>query len=376
MKMEFENIRNKKLEKYLESVSKEIGKREFSFGIYKHNDKKNGKDVYIINGSKESYFAEKQIQNNIRYTYSVKQSDRDLIVPQLKSVLKDNFSKYIIKVDIESFYESIDRSRLIHKLNENPVLSLSTRKLIAKLLRDYGDVSGHSNGIPRGVGVSAYLSELYLKEFDRKVKEIDGLIYFSRYVDDIVIVLSPDYDGNINKFFNKLNAFLLEDGLKLKDEKSELLDFSKGVRDFSFDYLGYKFKKVGKVFKLAISDNRSQKYKLRIRSVLDRYNKNRVKQPIKAKKELYMRLGYLTSNTKLSNNKGNALVGIYHSNKWVDDESFLRSLDSFLQGNSRSILDASVRDKISKYSFERGFKERRYRFYSPNNLRNIVKVWA
>lgn len=155
MKRHYKKIKQNEIEMHLDNVSKKINSKKFSFHIKKLCYQKNSKDVYITNGDAASFFAEKQIQKNIKYTYSVKQADRDLIVPQLRSVLKDQFPKFIIKTDIESFYESIDRDLLIQKLNENPILSLSTRKQIAKLLRDYGKLTGHDKGIPRGIGVAS-----------------------------------------------------------------------------------------------------------------------------------------------------------------------------------------------------------------------------
>src|SRR5690606_33805227 len=126
-------------------------------------------------------------QKNIKYTYGVKQADRDLIVPQLRSILDNKFPKIILKTDIKSFYETIDRGLLLKKLNENSVLSLTTRKVIARLLESYEEESGAALGVPRGVGVSAYLAELYMQDFDSAIKSLPNLIYYARYVDDIVI---------------------------------------------------------------------------------------------------------------------------------------------------------------------------------------------
>jgi hypothetical protein len=367
--------KNEVIEQRLEAVSKSINSRKFSFNIEKLAYQKNDKDVFITKNDAASFFAEKQIQKNIKYTYSVKQADRDLIVPQLRSILQDDFPKFVIKTDIESFYETIDRDLLIAKLNENPILSLSTRKLIARLLREYEKVSGHDKGIPRGIGISAYLSELYLKEFDKKVENLDNLIYYARYVDDIVVVIAPKPDDKIEDYFKKLNGFINNEKLKLKREKSDWFTYPGEKQKIEFDYLGYHFDKHGGRFGLGISKKKKKKYEDRVLSSIEKYNKKSIKQPRKAKKELLLRLKFLTSNTALSNNKGNAIIGIYNSNKWATDLKFLSNLDSFLVGKSNLIKDPYVKQKVQKFSFSRGFKERAFCHFTPSQFETIVKLW-
>ncbi|WP_260295516.1 antiviral reverse transcriptase Drt3a [Sedimenticola hydrogenitrophicus] len=371
----YKTIKNEAIESCVDEISRRINTKRFSFNIKKLPYKKNDKDVYVTNDDADSFFAEKQIQENIKYTYVVKQADRDLIVPQLRSILSDRFPKFIIKTDIESFYESIDRNLLIKKLNKNPILSLSTRKLIGKLLRDYDNLTGQDKGIPRGIGISAYLSELYLKDFDQKIRAIKNLTYYSRYVDDIIVVIAPKSAETVDDYFEKINSLIKSDLLSLKNNKSEWFTYTGIETGFSFDYLGYKFKKNGKNFDLSISDKKKEKYKKRIKLTFEKYAKHSVKQPRKAKKELFMRLKFLTTNTSLTNNKGNAIIGIYNTNKWVTDTKFLGGLDDFLRGQSNTIPDAIVKQKVMRFSFLDGFVNRTFCRFSLKELETIVKAW-
>ncbi|MEJ1412735.1 MAG: antiviral reverse transcriptase Drt3a [Candidatus Sedimenticola sp. (ex Thyasira tokunagai)] len=375
MRNHYKISKNEAIKSRLEDLSIKINSSKFSFNIQMFPYKRNNKDVYVTNGNADTFFVEKQIQKNIKYTYGVKQEDRELIVPQLRSILNDKFPKFIIKTDIDSFYESIDRNLLINKLNENPILSLSTRKLISKLLRNYEELTGQDKGIPRGIGISAYLSELYLKEFDQKIRSIDNLIYYSRYVDDIIVIIAPKPNELIDHYFKKINLFIKKDRLFLKENKSALFSYTGVDTGFSFDYLGYKFKKQGRKFDLSISDKKKEKYKNRIKIAINKYMNHSVKQPLKAKKELFMRLKFLTTNTRLSNNKGNAIIGIYTTNKWVTDTKFLDNLDKFLDGQSRLIPDGNIRRKIKRFSFSVGFINRTFCSFSPKEFETIVKVW-
>ena len=375
MKRNYKRIKNEKIVFYMEDVSKVIGSKHFSFKVDKLPYKKNGKDVYRTGSDAASFFAEKQIQRNIKRTYSVKQADRDIIVPQLISILSDKVPKLVMKADIEAFYESIDRDLLVKKLNEKPVLSLSTRKLITKMFRKYEALSGEERGIPRGIGISAYLAELYLKTFDEEIKRIDNLIYYARYVDDIVIVVSIKSGEGEEAIKKKVSSLLDKEKLSLNQNKTDVFSCLNGSETFSFEYLGYKFNKAGAELKVSISDKKIEKYKSRISRSIDKFKKNSIKQPKKAKKELFLRLSFLTTNTSLSNNKGNAVVGVYNTNKWITETGPLVHLDNILKGRIASLKDEKIKQKASKFSFRKGFSERRYTRFTSKDLETIVKAW-
>lgn len=375
---EIKKRKNELIISHLEIISKEISSRNFNFPIEKAKKKVNGKDVFLTDSSVHSFFAEKQIQKNIKYTYRVKQADRDLIVPQLRSVLADNFPKIIIKTDIRSFYEKIDRALLLRKLNESPILSLTTRKIIAKLLGSYDKETGLTLGIPRGIGVSAYLSELYMKDFDSEVQKLPNLIYYARYVDDIVIVLAPEPGKETEDYLKFIKSLISKEKLTLNLDsgKTEIINYDLENRNFSFDYLGYKFKYCGESLKLELADKKVLKYNNRIAEVINTYKRNSKKQPKKARKELLLRLKFLTRNTKLSNNKGNAIVGIYNSNKWITNSECLKKFDHKLNGLSKSIENQGLRDRISKFSFKEGFDKRLFSNFNAKEFSTITRGWS
>lgn len=370
--------KNEIVSNHLKTVSKNISERKFEFSLSKSGKKVNGKDVFLTGSSVDSFFAEKQIQKNIKYTYGVKQADRDLIVPQLRSVLDNSFPKIILKTDIKSFYETIDRGVLLKKLNERPVLSLTTRKVIARLLESYKKESGATLGIPRGVGVSAYLSELYMKNFDSEIESLPNLIYYARYVDDIVVVLSPEPGKSSQDYLSLIESKVKKERLSLNrtGDKTKTFDFNLANSDFVFDYLGYKFKFSGGSIKLDLADKKRLKYNKRIADVINAYKRRSIKQPRKARKELLLRLKFLTYNTKLSNNKGNAVVGIYNSNRWITNSDFLQSLDNRLHGLANSINNQGLRSRICKFSFKEGFDERLFANFSAQEFSVITRVWS
>lgn len=363
----------------LSEVSSNITSRSYQFDVVRSPFQKNGKDVYLLDGTPESFFAEKQIQRNIKYTYKVKQNDRDIIIPQLKSCLSNNYPIHVIRTDIKSFYEKINPEILMDKLNKNAMLSLSSRKIIAKLLRSYKGLSGGVLGIPRGIGISAYLSELYLKEFDRKVRGLENLVYYARYVDDIILIVAPESIVSKEFYLDYVKSCLKEEDLEINDDKDKtsVFIFPDENSIFEFDYLGYKFKKKGMNVELSISDKKNNKYISKIDYCIDKFNKSSAKTPRLAARELKVRLRFLTSNTRLSSNKGNAVIGIYSNNKWVTDYKFLDYLDHQLNRAVAKLSDASLRSKIGKrYSFKEGFEDRKFSNFSSSEFLIIGRDWG
>lgn len=368
---ELKNERNIHIDEHLNTISEKISSKKFNLKIERHNTPHHDKQAYKISNNQESFFAEKQLQENIKKTYKVKQSDRDAIISQLIAILGDPFPKHIIRTDISSFYESIDRNKLQNKIDSKPQLSLASRKIIKKILMDYKSLTGSTKGIPRGIGISAYLAELYMKETDEKIKSLPNTIYYTRYVDDIIVVFSPSPDGTAPNHISEVKTIIEDVGLLLNLDKTNAIDFRNG-NNFSFDYLGYKFK-YSSGLKVGISNNKIEKYKQRITSAFDVYHRGHKGR--NARKMLINRIRLLTGNTKLTNNKGGAFVGIYSSNKWANDHSSLKGLDSFLRHKTNQLNCPNLKNRIEKLSFEAGFINRSFRNFSANQLGRLTKAW-
>lgn len=193
------NIRHSKLE----IISKNINNKDFRFTLKvkdddkfvlpKLDDKRDGVlNEQEANKRKAMFFAIKQLQYNIRKTFGVKQSSRHLILSQIKLLLNESNPKYVIRTDITRFFESIPQDKLFSKINDNTLLSSQSKKFIRQILNDYNSKKDttkidQDKGIPRGIGISSYLSELYLKEVDNKLQNLSDVVFYARYVDDIFI---------------------------------------------------------------------------------------------------------------------------------------------------------------------------------------------
>lgn len=374
------------LEDAFKTVSDIATQKNFSLSLEEKDI--NGKKIYITANSAADYsglakekrlnlaaqfFALKQTQINISKLYKVKQADRYNIVCQLREALRGRFPKYIIRTDISGFYESIPRAALIKKINEDNLLTYNSKKVIKQILYEYGILSGQNlKGIPRGVGISAYLSELYMRKLDEEMLKSPSILYYARYVDDIIIVYT-----NSNPSIKSLRVFsksIIEKGLKRNRQKTSLTKVS-GSTAHTIDYLGYTFKFGTGDVRVNITKSKVERYKSKIDLSFSDYEKNSKYNEKKARRLLIKRIKFLTGNTRLIGNKKNIRVGIYFSNKILTDHSYLKAMDCYLAHKTSSLNKERVKNRLSNLSFQKGFDEKVFYKFSKTDLENIMEAW-
>lgn len=369
-------LKNKKetmLIKELEKISETICSSKFCFNVKKICDI-NNKPVFSVGQDAESFFAVKQLQRNLKKIYKIKQSSRYSILSNLKNILNDSFPKLIYRVDLKGFYESIPSNEVIKKIQNDYLLTAFSKKLIKNILFEYQKVSGNSKGVPRGIGISAYLSELYMKELDDKIRKRSDVAFYARYVDDIIVVIFPKPNDDIYSSIGELEDQLNNLGLSLNNEKTQTEELL-NPKNVKIDYLGYKVLiNSGKVT-ITLSNNRMEKYKKRISLVFDDYFAKSKKNEKKARKIIIKRLRFLTTNTRLLNNKKNVLVGIYFSNSLVNEVNCFDALDRFLKYKIQSIKNDILKARLNEMSFLRGFNEKTFTKFNICDLKEIVNVW-
>ncbi|MEH6658039.1 antiviral reverse transcriptase Drt3a [Leeuwenhoekiella marinoflava] len=371
-----------------------------------------GGQSYVFEKNVHNFFISKKIQDNINKTYNVKQSSRYAILSELLNLLEDNFPKYVIRTDIKSFYESIPQKKLLNKIDTDYLLSIKTKKFIHQIFASYNSLTGQTNpeiakGIPRGIGISAYLSELFMRSIDNKIRELDDLVYYARYVDDIVAIFIPKSKNiepiQLVDFKVKLTNLIRNEGLVLNAKKTDDYNLLQGIFDLRFNdnnpnfvskpikYLGYEigslitFKANGNIknkeLSVRLSKTKTDKYFQKIKLSFQHFKKKKKHNRKNAFKLLSARINYLTSNTKLRNNKDKVFVGIYYSNPFLNNEVSLEILQKRLEWYiNRAGLTTNEKEIILKYSFIEGFKKKKFRvlplknkkYKSYNRKRNDV----
>jgi group II intron reverse transcriptase/maturase len=161
--------------------------------------------------------------------------------------------KWIVEADIESFFDSIDRSMLMEMLRAR-VADGSLLRLIGKCLHvgvlDGEEFSKPEEGTAQGSVLSPLLGNVYLHHvldlwFERDVQpRLQGKAYLIRYADDFVIGFEREDDAK--RVMEVLGKRFERFGLRLHPEKTRMLPFERprpgstgGKGPATFDFLGF-----------------------------------------------------------------------------------------------------------------------------------------
>lgn len=150
-------------------------------------------------------------------------------IKYMKKYLEDiEGTKYCLKLDISKFYGNIDHSILMHKLRT----LFKDADLIENIRRF---VESDQKGLPIGSYMSQNFANLYLSDLDHYIKEVWGIKYYVRYMDDIVI-LAPNKD-DLHRIKRVIDGFLAEHlNLRVKGNWQVFPVEARGV-----DFLGFRF---------------------------------------------------------------------------------------------------------------------------------------
>lgn len=364
----------------LDLVAKNILDKGCDFSSLAFYTKK-GKRVFKPQ-SLESVYSLRRVNKILGRIYKVKQADRDTITKQISSLVSDTSYYTIIKGDIKNFYEAIPRDTVIAKVESNRILSYQNRRIIRQVF-SCPAVSG-TPGLPRGISISASLSELYIREFDRYVRALEGVYYYARYVDDFIIFCHAESDRIKGEVERKLKQLELDlNHKKIKIINSD--DMFKKAHCLSF--LGYEHI-IGTASSpiIRISKNRIRKLKTRIALAFLDLAKN------KDVDLLCLRLKFITGNylirepSKADGSSQGLMAGFYYNNKTLSDTQQIKDLDTYLMKLCRSKRGSIYRAVGSKcmreasiatqgISFSKGFNQRVIYSIAKTEFALIKECW-
>ena len=386
-----------------EALANEISDYSFTFEQFQ-KFKINGIFFYRTNEYRNEFILRK-MSDNFRRLYKISQADRGKIIEQTKTLLLEDTPKFIIRLDIKKFYESIDKELLYQQIFNDPLPSHQTKELLRKILLD--GYFEHKKGLPRGLSISAVLSEYYLRDFDAFVKNLEGVYYYARYVDDIII-FSYKPALSINKLVKnylsehkklELNTVKSQDILKVCCNCYEGCTCSNSCKCRAkcnckptpeqcneLDYLGYKFifSKVpdkNSSLKITLASKKVKKIKCRIANSFIDYNKT---QDIEL---LANRIKFLTGNYSISKGKeGNLNSGIYYNYPMIDIDDDLIALNSFLYAmihSKNGYIGAKLKNNLTNIqrnilitnSFKFGFDSKKINKFKRNEIQKIKRIW-
>jgi hypothetical protein len=137
---------------------------------------------------------------------------------------------WALKIDIRKYFDNIDHEVLKQKLMKFP--TRGGRELLCNIVDGYHKDTG--KGLPLGNQSSQWFALYYLNGLDRLIKEKYRIKYYTRYMDDMVII---HHDREFLKTLLKALRQYARDELKLEfNEKTEITPLRQGI-----DYLGFRF---------------------------------------------------------------------------------------------------------------------------------------
>ena len=360
-----------------------------------------GKTVFRL-ARHQDELVERKLCLNLKRCTALSADGRFQIVKNLKLLLEEGVPYRIYRLDIRSFFESFNKSHVFDTVSSIKSLSPHSRKLIEVLLNAHAAIGGH--GVPRGLSISAVLSEILMWDFDRKMRRSSDVFYYSRYVDDIVIVSSAR--ENEECFLRELRS-CLPPGLELNPDKGKIITATTRVGKensiisptlLQFDYLGYNFlvknptkqeagrAKDGELYRkvqVDIAKKKIKRIKTRIIRTFLSYSKSNDWGLLRD------RIAFLTQNFSVYNPKagGKKIAGIYYSYPLItDDAAGLKELDGFLRNVVLSkkgrvfsitsiIISSWQKRKLLSYSFARGHRNQSFIHFSAQRISQIQSCW-
>jgi len=186
------------------------------------------------------------------YGFRPKRSAHDALRAVNHMVFQEG-TGWILELDFQAFFDSVDRTKLIAMLRER-VVDGSFLRLVGKCLHvgvlDGADYSTPDVGTVQGSVISPLLGNVYLHHvldrwFEEEVKpELVGHARLIRYADDAVLGFVRREDAE--QFLVRLTSRVEDFGLTLHPDKTRLLSFRppdpgkpRGPKSATFDFLGF-----------------------------------------------------------------------------------------------------------------------------------------
>jgi group II intron reverse transcriptase/maturase len=191
---------------------------------------------------------------DVSYGFRPNRSCHDALADLNETIMLKSVN-YVVDMDIEKFFDTIDHKWLMkflkERITDTSLLRLISRFLKAGIMED-GKFIETDKGTPQGGVLSPILANIYLHFvldlwFEKRVKkELKGYSHLVRYADDFIVCLQ--FSSSAQLFGVKLKDRLVKFGLKLSEKKSKIIHFGRyawykaqreGHKVATFDFLGF-----------------------------------------------------------------------------------------------------------------------------------------
>lgn len=191
---------------------------------------------------------------------------------RLSGFFRDYYKKYgakgyILKCDIHKYFDSIDHKVLKTKLMKI-VKDRDVFDLLERIVDSYEKTPG--KGLPMGNQTSQWFALYYLDGLDRLVKEKYRMKYYTRYMDDCIILCQDKEE--LRGCLSAMQDYVEEELLLAFNEKTQLTAMKDGV-----DYLGFRFylTDTGKVIR-RLRTKSKRRWKRRLKKIKQQYREDEI----------------------------------------------------------------------------------------------------
>ena len=268
-----------KLEENARAISKKVLSGNYRFIAYEYSliPKGPGKiPRKIVRPTIRDKLTLIQLLSFIRIAFDgeIENSDLHASIHDVISDVKSRRYGGYVKLDLSSFFASIDQERLLERLHEKldgPALRLIRGAIQNGSMPRGGsrkDVLPNQSGVPEGLEISLILADFYLSDLRAKLAAAFPDVRYQRYVDDILCLCTNAEEAQ--RVLQFLTQTLEADyALQINREKSIC-----GSTDESFGFLGYTFADG----KISVRESSVKKQERRIEDLF-RYARNHPELP-------------------------------------------------------------------------------------------------
>ena len=139
---------------------------------------------------------------------------------------------YVLSFDVRHYFESIDHNILKQKLRK-VVKEDDVYSFLNKVIDSY-PVEGGEKGIPLGNQTSQWFALYYLDKLDRIIKEKHRMKYYSRYMDDGVVI--SDSKERLEALLGDLEKEMADLSLSFNAKKTRIYNVKQGITYLGFTY--------------------------------------------------------------------------------------------------------------------------------------------
>ncbi len=155
---------------------------------------------------------------------------------RIRQILREENPHYVLRVDIKSFYKSIQHHKLIQDIKQyydDPKVQFMLENIITNPIETPRGYKNPGHGLALRGPLSQFFSGIFLKKLDDAFNNMD--IHYLRYQDDIIVLCKTK--RQLLRCRRRMMEVLHERSLSLSRKKSRMGSISEGFHFLGIHYL-------------------------------------------------------------------------------------------------------------------------------------------